>query len=585
MDPTRELDQLGSPVIRGVDGRKRVVGELDFFANKTVDHLVKATSHGHIVDGGDDDDKVEDQDRSERDHGVLQEMQLDVNTGLCLLTTNTSSEKSSVDEGSSGNNLEDNKKPALNELAVLQAELGRMNNENQRLRGLLSQVNNDYQILNMHVASLMQKQNSQNSETAEERNKMMSRLLEENQKSLIVTKARQFMDIGEPQITGEKDYEVSQSSLDQGRSQNRNSRSSNHQQNEIVESILECKSNIINSADFSKELSAHHRHDDREEGTDQEQLGAGASPGSRWVPNKVARFGNSRYHDQDQATSSAETMSMIRKARVSVRARSEASMLSDGCQWRKYGQKMAKGNPCPRAYYRCTMATGCPVRKQVQRCAEDQTILTTTYEGHHNHPLPPTAMAMASTTSAAASMLLSGSMPSADHHSLFNPNFLARTAHPCSPSFATLSASAPFPTVTLDLTRTPTTTSSSSSAEQILGQLRQLSQGNFHNLSQILPQNVMSSSSSQLFGHGLADQCSKLVGLHGLNNGAANNPLDIAPAGHLQADTVSVATAAITSDPNFTAALVAAITNIIGGNVKPINTSSVTTKNNSEKNA
>ncbi|KAJ8550196.1 hypothetical protein K7X08_033903 [Anisodus acutangulus] len=452
--------------------------EVDFFSDRRMDVYIKK------------------EDYSRSDNTTSTRSELLVNTGLQLVTANTGScDQSTVDDGISSE-IEDQR--AKMELAQLQVELGRMNVENQRLRGMLTQVSNDYTALQMHLAALVQ-QISRTENTHD--HKIVEAKSEEKKQEKIVP--RQFMELGPS-----------------GDELSHNSHSSSEER-----TVSESPRNNVQVT----------RHRGREE-----------SPESQsWVPNKVPKL-NSSMPVVDQATDAT-----MRKARVSVRARSEAPMISDGCQWRKYGQKMAKGNPCPRAYYRCTMAVGCPVRKQVQRCAEDRTILNTTYEGTHNHPLPPAAMAMSSTTSAAANMLLSGSMPSADV--LMNPNsFLAMTMLPCSSSMATISASAPFPTIILDLTQ---------NQNRLPYHQRSTPNAQFQVPFQSSPQhpNFITSMPPPPMSQVLHNQ-SKFSGLQvsqDIHQNVQNHPSF--------SDTLTAATAAITADPNFTAALAAAISSMITG--------------------
>uniref|UniRef100_A0A2P2KPI0 WRKY domain-containing protein n=2 Tax=Rhizophora mucronata TaxID=61149 RepID=A0A2P2KPI0_RHIMU len=519
------------------DDNRTVIGEMDFFADKS--HDIREPKKANTDDL--------------KDSKSAPELELNVNTGLNLLTTNTSSDQSMVDDGISSN-MED--KRAKSEMAVLQAELERLKMENLRLREMLSQVNDNHNALQMHLVTLMQSQKSpeNNNEQHEEKKHSGNGVV-----------PRQFMDLGPAAAgsvagagaaSGGVDNDELSLSSSEGRSGDRSRSPGNN-----VENVNNKEEGMVFEQD-KKRLGKGIGHQ-REDSPDQGSQG--------WGLNKTARFSSSKNIDQTEAT--------IRKARVSVRARSEAPLITDGCQWRKYGQKMAKGNPCPRAYYRCTMAAGCPVRKQVQRCAEDRTILITTYEGNHNHPLPPAAMSMASITSSAARMLLSGSMSSAD--GLMNPNFLTRTLLPCSSNMATISASAPFPTVTLDLTQNPNPLQVQRPTTQF--------QVPFPNLPQNLANAPAAALLPQIFGQALYNQ-SKFSGLQ-MSQDVNPNQLGThsQPPAVLQGqqnsltDTVSAATAAIAADPNFTAALAAAITSIIGGgqpnNVANTNTSLTTTSN------
>ncbi|PWZ16908.1 WRKY transcription factor WRKY24 [Zea mays] len=109
---------------------------------------------------------------------------------------------------------------------------------------------------------------------------------------------------------------------------------------------------------------------------------------------------------ENEGSSGAGGGKPVREPRLVVQTLSDIDILDDGFRWRKYGQKVVKGNPNPRSYYKCTTA-GCPVRKHVERACHDARAVITTYEGKHNHDVP-VGRGAASRAAAAAPLLGSG---------------------------------------------------------------------------------------------------------------------------------------------------------------------------------
>ncbi|XP_057527429.1 probable WRKY transcription factor 40 [Amaranthus tricolor] len=184
--------------------------------------------------------------------------------------------------------------------------------------------------------------------------------------------------------------------------------------------------------------------------------------------------------------------------RVAVRTQASDStlILKDGYQWRKYGQKVTRDNPCPRAYFKCSFAPSCPVKKKVQRSLEDQSMLVATYEGEHNHPQPAQQEGGAGTVTA----------PSSSSRSIV--------------SLSSVPSNGSNPTVTLDLTKPKSNVTKCNNVHDF-------SSTNTNKMfNNTLNQNQVAKFSSPEFQKLLAEQMAS----------------------------------SLTKDPNFTAALAAAIT-------------------------
>ncbi|KAI4300212.1 hypothetical protein L6164_033612 [Bauhinia variegata] len=109
--------------------------------------------------------------------------------------------------------------------------------------------------------------------------------------------------------------------------------------------------------------------------------------GSKGFEAEEVERRSKKRRSENQSNEAAASEEGLQEPRVVVQNSTDSEIVGDGFRWRKYGQKVVKGNPYPRSYYRCTN-TKCNMRKHVERAMDDPRSFITTYEGKHNHEMP-----------------------------------------------------------------------------------------------------------------------------------------------------------------------------------------------------
>ncbi|KAF7816180.1 WRKY transcription factor WRKY24-like [Senna tora] len=116
---------------------------------------------------------------------------------------------------------------------------------------------------------------------------------------------------------------------------------------------------------------------------------------------KQDRFSSGKSEVKDEIASmqsySVEIANVQTNHNSGFQSESLSRVPNDGYNWRKYGQKQAKGNENSISYYKCTYIN-CQTKRKIVRSLDGK-IIEIVYRGTHNHPEPQATMRNSSSAS------------------------------------------------------------------------------------------------------------------------------------------------------------------------------------------